>query len=84
MSLAMETCTLSASAPQPGCDQQSLSAADLEDEITALSASIAVATWRLLMLMLMLIAELERRNAWQQWGARSCARCAGASRTMAR
>ena len=79
----METCTLSASAPQPGCDPQSLSAADLEDEITALTASIAVASWRLLMLMLS-IAELERRNAWQQWGARSCARCAGASRTMAR
>ena len=78
----MEACTFTASAPQPGCDPQSLSAADLEDEITALTATIAVASWRLLMLML--IAELERRNAWQQWGARSCARCAGASRTMAR
>ncbi len=65
----METCTFSASAPRPGCDLQSVSAADLEDEITALSASIAVATWRLLML----IAELDRRHAWQQWGVLSCA-----------
>jgi hypothetical protein len=65
----METRTFSASAPQPGCDLQSLSAADLEDEITALSASIAVATWRLLIL----IAELDRRGTWQQWGVLSCA-----------
>ena len=67
----MEARTFSASALQPGSDPHSLPAADLEDEITALSASITVATWRLLMLML--IAELDRRNAWQQWGALSCA-----------
>ena len=39
-----------------------LSTRDLEEQITLLSASITVATWRLLML----IAELDRRNAWQQ------------------
>lgn len=46
-----------------------LSTRDLEEQITLLSASITVATWRLLML----IAELDRRNAWQQWGVLSCA-----------
>ena len=57
------------SAPQRGCDPKPLSAAYLEDEITSLSASIAVTTWRLLML----IAELDRRGAWQQCGVLSCA-----------
>ncbi len=46
-----------------------LSTPELEEQIALLSASIAVATWRLLML----IAELDRRNAWQQWGVLSCA-----------
>jgi len=52
-----------------GFDPRSLSARALEDEILTLSASISIATWRLLML----IAELDRRGAWQQWGVLSCA-----------
>ncbi len=51
------------------CALQGLSALDLEDEITTLSASISIATWRLLML----IAELDRRGTWQQYGVLSCA-----------
>jgi hypothetical protein len=43
--------SFSDSAPQRGCDPKPLSAAYLEDEITSLSASIAVTTWRLLMLI---------------------------------
>ena len=46
-----------------------LSARDLEEEITTLNASISVATSRLLML----IAELDRRGTWQQYGVLSCA-----------
>ena len=51
------------------CGLEGLSARDLEDEITMLSASISIATWRLLML----IAELDRRGTWQQYGVLSCA-----------
>ena len=51
------------------CGLEGLSARDLEDEITMLSASISVATLRLLML----IAELDRRGTWQQYGVLSCA-----------
>ena len=51
------------------CAPEGLSARDLEDEITTLSASISIATWRLLML----IAELDRRGTWQQYGVLSCA-----------
>jgi len=47
----------------------SLSEQALEDEIQTLTASINVATWRLLML----IAELDRRGAWQPYGVASCA-----------
>jgi hypothetical protein len=65
----METCTFSPCSRGAGLDPESLSAAALEDEIHTLSASITVATWRLLML----IAELDRRGAWQQWGVISCA-----------
>ncbi|MBK8991951.1 MAG: DUF222 domain-containing protein [Gammaproteobacteria bacterium] len=65
----METCTPSPCSRGAGLDPESLSAAALEDEIHTLSASITVATWRLLML----IAELDRRSAWQQWGVISCA-----------
>lgn len=65
----METCTLSPCSRGAGLDPESLSAAALEDEIHTLSASITVATWRLLML----IAELDRRRAWQHWGVISCA-----------
>ena len=65
----METCTFSPCSRSAGFDPESLSVAALEDEIHTLSASITVATWRLLML----IAELDRRRAWQQWGVISCA-----------
>ena len=51
------------------CGLEGLSARDLEDEITMLSASISIATWRLLML----VAELDRRGTWQQYGVLSCA-----------
>jgi hypothetical protein len=57
---------LTGSDPSPTA---ALSTRDLEEQIALLSASITVATWRLLML----IAELDRRNAWQQWGVLSCA-----------
>ena len=65
----METCTPSPCSRGAGLDPESLSAAALEDEIHTLNASITVATWRLLML----IAELDRRRAWQQWGVISFA-----------
>ncbi|MBK6279617.1 MAG: DUF222 domain-containing protein [Gammaproteobacteria bacterium] len=51
------------------CGLEGLSARELEDEITTLTASISIATWRLLML----IAELDRRGTWQQYGVLSCA-----------
>ena len=65
----METCTYSPTGSHAGFDPECLSTNALEDEIHALSACITVATWRLLML----IAELDRRGAWQQCGVLSCA-----------
>ena len=65
----MENRAFAASAATPDCPATTLATPDLEEQITLLSASITVATWRLLML----IAELDRRSAWQQWGVLSCA-----------
>jgi hypothetical protein len=65
----METTAFPVPAHHPDFDPTSLSPSALEDEITTLSACISVATWRLLML----IAELDRRGAWQGWGVMSCA-----------
>ena len=48
---------------------QHLSNDSLQDSITELAACITVATARLLAL----IAELDRREAWGEWGVKSCA-----------
>jgi len=55
--------------PIPDFDPLSLDNDTLEDAITTLSASIAVATWRLLRL----IAELDRRELCGMWGVKSTA-----------
>jgi hypothetical protein len=65
----METNAFSNAAPRLDIDPQTLPIEALEDEITTLSASITVATWRLLVL----IAELDRRGKWGSWGLASCA-----------
>jgi hypothetical protein len=65
----METSTFVPADMRRDVAPETLSAQALEDEIHELSASITVATWRLLIL----IAELDRRRAWQQWGVISCA-----------
>jgi hypothetical protein len=54
---------------QPGFDPLDLPDDALEDAITTLNASIAVATWRLLCL----IAELDRRELCGAWGLNSTA-----------
>lgn len=41
----------------------------LEHEVTTLAAQLAAATCR----FLLLVAELDRREAWKAWGTRSCA-----------
>jgi len=63
--------------PRLDIDPNTLPLEALEDEITTLSASITVATWRLLVL----IAELDRRGKWGSWGLASCAPFTGATRT---
>lgn len=65
----MDTTEFSGPAPRLDIDPQTLPLDALEDEITTLSASITVATWRLLVL----IAELDRRGKWGSWGLASCA-----------
>ena len=65
----METRTFGPATSLAGFDPESLSAEALENETHVLSTCITVATWRLLML----IAELDRRGAWQQYGVLSCA-----------
>jgi hypothetical protein len=50
-------------------DPEVLPTERLEHEITTLAAQLAAATCR----WLLLVAELDRREAWLTWGARSCA-----------
>jgi hypothetical protein len=53
------------STPHP----ENLANESLQDSITELAACITVATARLFTL----IAELDRREAWGDWGVKSCA-----------
>lgn len=48
---------------------EDLSTERLEAEITQLAAQLAAGTCR----FLLMVAELDRREAWKSWGARSCA-----------
>lgn len=50
-------------------DPQGLSNESLQDRITELAACITIATAQLLAL----VAELDRREAWSDWGVKSCA-----------
>jgi len=50
-------------------DPQRLSNESLQDRITELAACITIATAQLLAL----VAELDRREAWGDWGVKSCA-----------
>ncbi len=59
---------ISSPAP-PAFQPERLSRESLQDAITELAACITVATARLLAL----IAELDRREAWGDWGVKSCA-----------
>lgn len=50
-------------------DPANLPTERLEHEVTTLAAHLAAATAR----WLLLVAELDRREAWKSWGVRSCA-----------
>ena len=52
-----------------GGDLESVPLGRLEAEITSLSAHIAAATCR----FLLLVAEFDRREGWARWGCASCA-----------
>ena len=79
----MENRAFAASAATPDCPATTLATPDLEEQITLLSASITVATWRLLMLggarraLLRALAQLEMRHR-HGCGAREGTRGAGA------